>query len=64
MGKTLPHLAGRKQWQYTAYSMYYQWSTVVTAASLKEARRLGLKEASAVFGGHARVHRDEVKPLA
>lgn len=64
MGKTLPHLAGRKQWQYTAWSMHYQWSTIVVASSVKEARRLGFKEATAVFGGHARVHRDDVQPLS
>lgn len=64
MGKILPHLAGRKQWQYTAWSMHYQWSTIVVANSIKEARRLGMQEAKYIFGNHARVHRDEVVPLA
>ena len=64
MGKNLPHLAGRKQWQYTAWSMHYQWSTVVVANSIKEARRLGFKEARMIFGNQARVHKDEVVPLA
>jgi hypothetical protein len=64
MPKVLPSQAGRKQWTYTCHTMYYTWSTVVVANSVKDARAFGLREARAVMGNHARIHKDEVTPLA
>lgn len=61
MKKILPHLANRRQWVYTAYSQYYNWSTMVVANTVQEARKLGYREAKQVFGNHAPIHRDEVK---
>ena len=63
MRKQLPHLAGRKQWVYTAKSRNYTWSTVVIANSIKEARQLGLREARQVMGRCAIIRHDEVREL-
>jgi len=59
--KKLPHLDGRRQWVYIAYSKHYNWSTIVTARTIQEARVAGHREAKMVFGNHAPIHRDEVK---
>lgn len=64
MAKILPSQAGRKQWTYTCHTMHYTWSTVVVANSVKEARARGLREARAIMGNHARIHKDAVVPLA
>lgn len=61
MKKKLPHLQGLRQWMYTAYGAHYQWSTMVTARTIQEARRFGYRDAKQVFGNHAHIHRDEVK---
>jgi hypothetical protein len=61
MGKILPHLAGRRQWAYTAHTMNYTYTVYVTANTIQEARALGYKEATLVMGNHARIVRDEVK---
>lgn len=63
MGKRLPHLSGYQQWQYTAKSLRYQWSTVVKAKNIAEARQRGRSEAIIIFGNHARITFDEVIPL-
>lgn len=60
MKKILPHLAGRRQFIYTAKSKHYSWSTVVTARTVQEARRAGYGEALKIFGNHAPIHSDEV----
>ncbi len=60
MKKKLPHLANRRQWQYTAHSQHYSWSTIVVANTIQEARRAGYYEAKKVFGNHAPIHRDNI----
>lgn len=62
--KILPHLANRRQWVYTAYSMHYNWSVVVLANTIQEARVKGSREAKQVFGNHAVIHRDTVIELS
>jgi hypothetical protein len=62
MPKILPHLAGMRTWVYTAHSMHYNWQTVVRASTAQQARALGLREAKQIFGNHARIVRDEVRP--
>ena len=64
MGKILPHLAGMKQWVYTAKTMHYSWQTIVKAHTIQEARALGYREAKAVMGNHARISSDDVQPLS
>ena len=64
MGKTLPHLAGMRQWVYTAKTMHYQWQTIVKAPTIQQARALGYKEAKAIMGNHARIASDDVQPLS
>lgn len=63
MRKKLPSEQGLRQFVYTAYSQHYNWSTVVRARTVQEARKAGLREVSCIFGNHARVHRDEVKEM-
>lgn len=63
MSKKLPHLSGIRQWIYTAHTMHYQWETVVRATTIQQARALGYKEAKAIMGNHARIHKDEVREL-
>jgi hypothetical protein len=63
MKKQLPHLSGRRQWVYTAYSQHYNWSTIVVARTIQEARRAGYYEAKKVFGNHATLQRDNVREL-
>lgn len=60
MAKILPHLAGRRQWAYTAKTMNYSYTVYVMANTLQEARALGYKEAKRVMGNHARIAHDEV----
>lgn len=60
MAKILPHLAGRRQWAYTAKTMNYSYTVYVTANTIQEARSLGYKEAMRVMGNHARITHDEV----
>lgn len=50
----------RKSYVYTAYTMNYQFSTIVVAESLKKARIAGVREAKLVMGGHAHISRDDV----
>lgn len=59
--KKLPSEQGRRRWLYTAHSKHYSWSTMVVARTIQEARRAGYRDALAVFGTHAPIHRDEVK---
>ena len=61
--KRLPHLSGRKQWIYTCKTAHYSWQTVVVANSIKEARRMGYRDALAVMGRCAVIRSDEVRPL-
>jgi hypothetical protein len=63
MAKNLPHLSGIRQWIYTAYSVHYQWETVVRAATIQQARVAGYREAKAIMGNHASIIRDEVREL-
>lgn len=63
MPKQLPSQQGIRQFVYTAYSQHYNWSTVVRAKTVQEARRAGFREASQVFGNHARIHRDNVQEM-
>lgn len=64
MAKTLPHLAGMRQWVYTAKTMHYHWQTIVKAPTIQQARALGYREAKAVMGNHARIASDDVQPLS
>jgi hypothetical protein len=63
MPKKLPHQQGIRQWIYTAHSQHYNWSMVVVARTVQEARRIGYHEAQRVFGNHARVHRDNIQEM-
>jgi len=60
--KKLPHLSGRKQWIYTCKTAHYSWQTVVVANSIKEARRMGYRDALQVMGRCAVIRSDEVRP--
>ncbi len=51
----------RKSYVYTAYTQNYQFSTIVVAPSLKQARMAGYREAKLVMGSHARIARDDVR---
>jgi len=62
--KKLPHLSGRRQWVYTCRTAHYTWQTIVTANNIKDARRMGYRDALAVMGRCAVIRHDEVKPLA
>jgi hypothetical protein len=63
MPKNLPHLSGIRQWIYTAYSVHYQWETVVRAPTIQQARVAGYREAKTIMGNHASITRDEVREL-
>lgn len=51
----------RNTYVYTAYTQNYQFSTIVVAPSLKQARITGYREAKLVMGNHARIARDDVR---
>ena len=61
--KKLPHLSGMRQWVYTCRAGHYTWQTIVMAKSVKEARRMGYRDALGVMGKCAVIRSDEVKPL-
>ena len=63
MPKQLPHLSGRRQWVYTAFTAHYQWETIVRATTIQQARQLGYREAKAIMGNHAAIVRDDVREL-
>jgi hypothetical protein len=63
MKKQLPHLANRGEYLYTAWSKNYKWSGTFIANSVKDARALGRREITKVFGNHAPVHGDSVELL-
>jgi len=52
-----------RQWVYTCRTAHYQWQTVVTAKSVKEARRMGYRDALQVMGRCAVIRHDAVTPL-
>jgi hypothetical protein len=60
--KKLPHLSGIRQWVYTCRTAHYTWQTIVMAKSIKEARRMGYRDALGVMGRCAVIRSDEVRP--
>lgn len=60
--KKLPHLSGMRQWVYTCKTAHYSWQTIVMAKSIKEARRMGYRDALAIMGKCAVIRSDEVRP--
>jgi hypothetical protein len=52
-----------RQWVYTCRTAHYTWQTIVMAKSIKEARRMGYRDALGVMGRSAVIRSDEVKPL-
>ena len=60
--KKLPHLSGMRQWVYTCKTAHYSWQTIVMAKSIKDARRMGYRDALAVMGRCAVIRSDEVRP--
>ena len=61
--KRLPHLSGMKQWVYPCRTAHYSWQTVVTAKNVKDARRMGYRDALGVMGKCAVIRSDDVRPL-
>lgn len=51
----------RKCYVYTAFSRNYQYSTMVYAETVKQARLRGFHEAQKVMGSHAQISHDHVE---
>jgi len=52
-----------KQWVYTCKTAHYSWQTIVYAKSIKDARRMGYRDALGVMGKCAVIRSDDVRPL-
>ena len=53
----------RKSYVYTAFCAHYQYSTIVYANSVKQARTYGYYEAKKVMGKSAMIRRDLVQEM-